>query len=79
MACNTVRFYLYAKPALKHDNIATDHLFSLQVWLGFFGPILIHVPVSANYEEDMDPILLSDWSHQTPYKLYSYALTKSPP
>lgn len=53
--------------------------FSLQAWLGLFGPIIIHGPSSANYDEDLGPVLLSDWSHRTPYELYSYALTKGPP
>ncbi|OJD30710.1 multicopper oxidase [Diplodia corticola] len=53
--------------------------FSLQAWNGVFGPMVIHGPASANYDEDMGPVLLSDWSHRTSDELYQYAQTQGPP
>ncbi|KAL1632433.1 hypothetical protein SLS56_003675 [Neofusicoccum ribis] len=53
--------------------------FSLQAWVGVFGPMVIHGPASGNYDEDMGPVVLSDWSHQTADELYSYAQTSGPP
>ncbi|KAF4543877.1 putative multicopper oxidase protein [Lasiodiplodia theobromae] len=53
--------------------------FSLQAWNGVFGPIVIHGPASANYDEDIGPVMLSDWSHQTADELYTYAQTQGPP
>ncbi|KAB2581237.1 Laccase-2 [Lasiodiplodia theobromae] len=34
---------------------------------------------SANYDEDIGPVMLSDWSHQTADELYTYAQTQGPP
>ncbi|KAF2755732.1 multicopper oxidase-like protein [Pseudovirgaria hyperparasitica] len=39
--------------------------FSMQAWNGVFGPIIINGPASANYDEDLGSIILSDWSHIT--------------
>lgn len=41
--------------------------------------MVIHGPASGNYDEDMGPVVLSDWSHQTADELYSYAQTSGPP
>ncbi|KAL1639188.1 hypothetical protein SLS58_008156 [Diplodia intermedia] len=53
--------------------------FSLQAWNGVFGPIVIHGPASGNYDEDIGPVMLSDWSHRTSDELYNYAQTQGPP
>ncbi|KAK7520592.1 multicopper oxidase-domain-containing protein [Phyllosticta citriasiana] len=53
--------------------------FSLQAWEGVFGPITIHGPASANYDVDLGHLMLSDWSHETSFGLYSYAQTQGPP
>lgn len=53
--------------------------FSLQAWVGVFGPMVIHGPSTGNYDEDIGPVMLSDWSHQTADELYSYAQTQGPP
>ncbi|KAK0664067.1 Laccase-2 [Lasiodiplodia hormozganensis] len=61
------------------DTVGYHSHFSLQAWEGVFGPIVIHGPASANYDEDMGPVMLSDWSHQTADALYTYAQTQGPP
>lgn len=41
--------------------------------------MVIYGPHSANYDVDLGPITLVDWSHTTADELYSYAQTKGPP
>lgn len=43
---------------------------------GVFGPIVIHGPATANYDEELETIMLSDWTHQTADELYSQAQTQ---
>jgi hypothetical protein len=40
---------------------------------GVFGPIVIKGPASAEYDEDLEPIMLSDWSHPTAESLHATA------
>ncbi|KAF2233277.1 multicopper oxidase [Viridothelium virens] len=47
--------------------------FQLQAWEGVMGPIVIHGPSSADYDVDMGPIVLQDWSHQTVDQMYDAA------
>ncbi|KAF3399070.1 Laccase-2 [Talaromyces pinophilus] len=44
--------------------------FSLQAWEGVFGAIIIDGPASANYDEDVGAILLTDWGHETPDEMF---------
>jgi FtsP/CotA-like multicopper oxidase with cupredoxin domain len=53
--------------------------FSLQAWDGVFGPIAIHGPASANYDEDLAPVIVQDWSHQTADTLYLSAQHEGDP
>ncbi|ENH73807.1 Laccase-2 [Fusarium oxysporum f. sp. cubense race 1] len=39
--------------------------FGLQTYDGVYGGLIIRGPTSANYEEDVGTIMLSDWSHKT--------------
>lgn len=47
--------------------------FQLQAWEGILGPIVIHGPSSADYDVDLGPIILQDWSHQTVDQMYDAA------
>jgi FtsP/CotA-like multicopper oxidase with cupredoxin domain len=40
---------------------------------------VIHGPATANYDVDLEPIVITDWSHATVDALYSYAQTRGPP
>ncbi len=51
----------------------------LQAWDGAAGAIKINGPATANYDIDVGPILLSDWTHRTADELYSSALLVGPP
>lgn len=46
---------------------------------GVFGPMYIHGPATANYDEELEPIMLSDWTHETCDAMYSAAQTTGPP
>ncbi|KAJ4270463.1 hypothetical protein NW762_002145 [Fusarium torreyae] len=39
--------------------------FGLQTYDGVYGGLIIRGPASANYDEDVGTIMLSDWSHRT--------------
>ncbi|KAI9708583.1 MAG: hypothetical protein M1820_003801 [Bogoriella megaspora] len=47
--------------------------FQIQAWEGVFGPMIIHGPKSADYDIDVGPIILQDWSHQTVDEMYDGA------
>ncbi|EEA21273.1 hypothetical protein TMatcc_009325 [Talaromyces marneffei ATCC 18224] len=53
--------------------------FSLQAWEGVFGAIVIDGPASANYDEDVGAIVLTDWSHETPDELFYFDAKHGPP
>ncbi|KAI1473144.1 putative multicopper oxidase [Daldinia caldariorum] len=53
--------------------------FALQAWEGVAGAIIINGPATANYDEDIGTIILSDWSHQTVDQLWTQAQTSGPP
>ncbi|KAI3316497.1 multicopper oxidase [Xylariaceae sp. AK1471] len=53
--------------------------FALQAWEGIAGGIVINGPATANYDEDLGIIMLSDWDHSTVDQLYTEAETSGPP
>ncbi|KAJ5658160.1 laccase 2 [Penicillium longicatenatum] len=54
--------------------------FSMQYSVGLQGPIIIHGPATANYEEDLGTVILQDWSHVSPFTMWWYArLPTGPP
>ncbi|KAI8632817.1 multicopper oxidase [Xylariaceae sp. FL1651] len=53
--------------------------FALQAWEGVAGGIVINGPATANYDEDLGIIMLSDWDHSTVDQLYTEAETSGPP
>ncbi|KAF2661805.1 multicopper oxidase [Lophiostoma macrostomum CBS 122681] len=52
--------------------------YSLQAWEGVFGPIVIHGPATANYDEELDTVMITDWDHQTADSLWTYAQVNGP-
>ncbi|KAI1844502.1 hypothetical protein JX266_009389 [Neoarthrinium moseri] len=44
--------------------------FSLQLAEGLFGPIVIHGPTTANYDVDLGPVLIGDWSHVSAFQIW---------
>lgn len=53
--------------------------FGLQAYQGIFGGLVIHGPASANYDEDLGVVFLSDWDKQTVDELYPSAEVNGPP
>ena len=63
--------------AVQADSLQTwyhSH-HSLQYGDGLFGPIVINGPATANYDEDVGVITLSDWGHESAFSLYHSAET----
>ena len=46
-----------------------SHL-SLQLADGLQGPIVIHGPATADYDEDLGTLFLTDWSHASAFKVW---------
>lgn len=44
--------------------------YAIQAWEGVAGPMIIHGPTSATWDEDLGTVMLSDWSHRTVDSLY---------
>lgn len=47
--------------------------------MGVAGTIIINGPATANYDEDLGTVFLSDWSHSTADELWISAETNGPP
>lgn len=69
----------YTWKATQYGTTWYHSHFSLQAWDGVFGPIVINGPSTADWDVDLGPLTLVDWSHETPDALYSYAQTQGPP
>lgn len=66
--------YTYVWKAAQYGTSWYHSHFSLQAWEGVFGAIVIHGPATAEYDEDLGPLILSDWSHQTVDEIYQAQL-----
>ncbi|KAI1387162.1 multicopper oxidase [Hypoxylon trugodes] len=53
--------------------------FALQAWEGIAGGMIINGPATANYDEDLGTLFLSDWDHLTVDELWESAQTTGPP
>lgn len=51
-------------------SIYHSHL-SLQYSMGLYGPLIINGPTTANYDEDLGTIFLTDWDHQTAFDIWA--------
>ena len=52
--------------------------YSLQYADGLAGPMTFHGPSSADYDEALDPFLISDWSHNSAFQDFAHELHKGP-
>ncbi|EQK99972.1 hypothetical protein G6O67_008667 [Ophiocordyceps sinensis] len=59
------RSITYTWKALQYGSSWYHSHFGLQTWEGVYGGIVINGPATANYDEDLGSLLLSDWSHTT--------------
>ena len=49
--------------------------FSLQYSMGLHGPLIINGPATANYDEDLGSVFLTDWGHQTEFDVWATIAT----
>lgn len=70
----------YTWKATQYGSSWYHSHFAFQAWDGVFGPIVINGPASANYDVDVGPVMVQDWSHATVDELYTQAqLAQRPP
>jgi len=53
--------------------------FTLQYADGLLGPLIIHGPATANYDEDLGTLILSDWSHTSAFTLWDNSVKAGAP
>ncbi|KAJ8121315.1 hypothetical protein O1611_g10137 [Lasiodiplodia mahajangana] len=71
--------YTYTWKATQYGSSWYHSHFYVQAWDGVFGGILINGPATANYDEDLGTLILSDWSHETADVEVLSALANGPP
>ena len=45
--------------------------FSVQYSMGLHGPIIIHGPSSADYDVDLGTVFMTDWGHETEFRIWA--------
>jgi FtsP/CotA-like multicopper oxidase with cupredoxin domain len=53
--------------------------YSAQYAGGALGPIVVHGPATADYDEDLGPIILSDWYHYDYFTLVNQTMNGAVP
>ncbi|GAP90347.1 putative multicopper oxidase [Rosellinia necatrix] len=71
--------YTYTWRATQYGSSWYHSHFYVQAWDGVFGGIVINGPATANYDEDLGTLILSDWSHETADVEVLYAEQNGPP
>jgi FtsP/CotA-like multicopper oxidase with cupredoxin domain len=71
--------FTYTWRATQYGSSWYHSHFSVQAWDGVFGGILINGPATANYDEDLGNLFLTDWSHETADVLALQAAASGPP
>ncbi|KAI0409406.1 putative extracellular dihydrogeodin oxidase/laccase, partial [Xylaria palmicola] len=71
--------YTYTWKATQYGSSWYHSHFYVQAWDGVFGGIVINGPATANYDEDLGTLILSDWSHETADVEVLYAELNGPP
>ncbi len=66
--------YTYNFKATQYGHTWYHSHYSLQYPDGVAGPLLIHGPTSADWDEAWDPVLISDWSHRSAFQDFQIAL-----
>lgn len=71
--------FTYRFQAVQYGTSWYHSHYSLQYGDGLVGPLTIHGPSSANYDEARDPILMTDWNHRSGFQDFQQELTAPPP
>lgn len=66
--------YTYNFKATQYGHTWYHSHYSLQYPDGVAGPLLIHGPSSANWDQAWDPVLMSDWSHRSAFQDFQIEL-----
>lgn len=69
----------YTWKATQYGSTWYHSHFALQAWEGIAGGIIINGPATANYDEDLGMVFLSDWDHSTVDQLWTEAESSGPP
>ncbi|OQV10674.1 hypothetical protein CLAIMM_14640 isoform 2 [Cladophialophora immunda] len=59
--------YTYRFRAMQYGTTWYHSHYSLQYGEGVLGPMTIHGPASADYDEAQPPVLMTDWTHESWY------------
>ncbi|PKX97829.1 oxidoreductase tpcJ [Aspergillus novofumigatus IBT 16806] len=62
--------FTYKFRATQYGTTWYHSHYSLQYSDGMYGPLTIHGPTSANWDESIDPILLGDHNHRSAFQDY---------
>ncbi|CAF9923127.1 MAG: hypothetical protein ALECFALPRED_002306 [Alectoria fallacina] len=71
--------YTYRFKATQYGHTWYHSHYSLQYPDGVAGPLLIHGPTSANWDQAWDPVLINDWSHRSAFQDFQIELGGPPP
>lgn len=71
--------FTYTWKAVQYGTSWYHSHFALQAFEGAFGGIVINGPATANYDEDLGTIFLSDWDKQTAASMWQASQTGSQP
>ena len=69
----------YRFKATQHGTTWYHSHFTLQYANGLLGPLIINGPATADYDEDLGSIFLSDWSHTDVFELWRNIAKKGAP
>ncbi|KAI1134258.1 multicopper oxidase [Hypoxylon sp. FL0543] len=69
----------YTWKAMQYGTTWYHSHFALQAWEGVAGALIINGPATANYDEDLGTVFLTDWDHSTVDELWDTAQTAGPP
>ena len=69
------RSFTYRFKAVQYGTSWYHSHYSLQYPDGLLGPLTIYGPSSADFDEAIYPILMTDWNHQSAFKLFYQEIT----
>ena len=72
-------FMKYTFKALQYGTSWYHSHYSLQYPDGALGPLTIFGPSTAQYDDALDPWLVTDWAHESAFTGFNKELTKPPP
>lgn len=67
--------FTYKFKATQYGTTWYHSHYSLQYADGLLGPLTLHGPSSSNYDDHIDPILMTDWNHQSAFELLYQEIT----